>query len=59
MCSSKVKRGVVVWTSQMLHRLSFPPEASWEPSADHFRPQISWQWFSNVAVRWFYDSKQP
>ena len=24
---------------QMLSRLSLPPEASWRPSGDHFRPQ--------------------
>ena len=34
--------GVVLVASQMLSRLSLPPDASWRPSAHHFRPHTSW-----------------
>lgn len=53
-CRSMERRGVrLTLASHRLSRLSLPPEASWPPCGDHWRPQTSCWCPSKTAVLWF------
>lgn len=48
-CSLYLATGLAELIFQRINLLSFPPEANYVPSNDHFKPHTSCLWPSNLA----------